>query len=232
MKIIVRCWKTVFLYVTLLSISSCCSAKFVPLPPKIVVGIYHTVKKDETLWRICKTYGVELQEVAELNNIKDASKINVGDKIFIPGAKKVREIEVFKKEPLPSEVDIVQSKGKFSWPVKGEIVSYFGERGGLVSQGIDIHAPPGTPIRAAHSGKVIYANALPGYGNLLIIQHADRYTTLYAHNQENLVKEGTWVKRESVIARVGNSHDPTALPTLHFQIRKDNRARNPLFYLQ
>lgn len=231
MKVILSFWKTAFLIFSLLFIYACLSAKFVPLPPKVVIGIYHPVGKGETFWRICKTYDVDLQEVAELNNIKDAGQIKAGDKIFIPGAIRVRKIKVFKKRPPKKKIRIIQQKGKFSWPVRGKVVSYYGVRGGKNFDGIDIRAPLGSPIKAAGSGKVIFANKLAGYGNIVIIKHKDKYTTIYAHNQLNLIKEGSWVKRNSIIAKLGNSHNPSASPTLHFQIRRYNKARNPLFYL-
>ena len=230
MRDILSLWKTVFLLFSFLFIYACLSAKFVPLPPKVVIGIYHTVKKGETLWRICKTYDVDLQEVAELNNIKDAAPIKTGDRIFIPGATKVRKVKVFKEEPK-KKVKIIQPKGRFSWPVKGKVVSHFGVRGGRKFDGIDILAPLGSPIKAADSGKVIFTDKLSGYGNIIIIQHKDKYTTIYAHNQVNLIKEGKWVNKGSVIAKLGNSHNPSSSPTLHFQIRRYNKARNPLFYL-
>lgn len=210
---------------------ACLSAKFIPLPPKLVIGIYHPVSKGETLWRICKTYDVDLQEVAELNNIKDATQIGAGDKLFIPGATKVRTVVVCKKEPPRKNVKIIQQKGKFSWPVQGKIVAYFGVKEGIKYDGIDIRAPLGSPVKAADSGKVVFADKLSGYGNIIIVNHQDNYTTVYAHNKLNLVKEGRWVTRGNIIAEVGNSHDPDISPTLHFQIRRYNEARNPLFYL-
>ncbi len=231
MKGIFSIWKTAFLLSPFLFISACLSAKFVPLPPKVIIGIYHPVNKGETLWRICKTYDVDLQEVAELNNIKDGAQIKTGDRVFIPGATKVRKVKVFKKEPPKKKVKIVQPKGRFNWPVKGKVVSYFGVRKGKKYDGIDIRAPLGSTIKAADSGKVVFSNKLSGYGNIIIIQHRDKYTTVYAHNQVNIVKEGKWVKRGSIIAKVGNSHNTSASHALHFQIRRYNKARNPLFYL-
>ena len=231
MKDILSHSKTAFLFLSFLFISACISAKFVPIPPKIIIGIYHPVKKGETLWRICKTYDVDLQEVAELNNIRSAAQIKTGDRIFMPGAVKVRKIKVSKKKPPKKKTKIVRQTGKFRWPVKGKVVSRFGVRHGRKYDGIDIMAPLGTPVKAADSGKVVFSNKLSGYGNLIIIQHKDKYTTIYAHNRKNLVNEGKWIKRGSVIAKVGNSHDPSASATLHFQVRRYNKSRNPLFYL-
>lgn len=96
--------------------------------------------------------------------------------------------------------------------------------------GIDIAANRGASVFAARDGKVIFSDRLSGYGNVVIIEHASDYTTVYAHNQENLVRTGAMIRRGQKIATVGSSgeHDD---PLLHFEIRKNNVARNPLFYL-
>lgn len=202
-----------------------------PAPQRAQEGIYHSVGKGETLWRICRTYNVSLQEVAELNSITDASQIKVGDSIFIPGARKVRAVNLsdngWKQAPEP----IKQPKGRFIWPVEGKVVGQYGVKSGRKYDGIDIQAPLGTSIKAADGGKVVFVSTLPGYGNIIIIKHRDKYSTVYAHNQHNLVTEGSWVAQGTIIARLGNSHNPASSPTLHFQIRRYNKARNPLFYL-
>lgn len=116
------------------------------------------------------------------------------------------------------------------WPVEGNITSRFGPRRGSTHDGLDIAAPLGTPILAAASGEVIYSGALRGYGNLVILRHREGYATVYAHTQKNLVKEGERVRRGQAIARVGQTGRASG-PHLHFEIRKDNLARNPLRYL-
>jgi murein DD-endopeptidase MepM/ murein hydrolase activator NlpD len=121
-------------------------------------------------------------------------------------------------------------KNGLSWPVAGKITSKFGPRRGSFHDGLDISAPLGTPILAAASGEVIYSGALRGYGNLVILRHRGGYVTIYAHNQKNLVREGKAVRRGQVIARVGQTGRASG-PHLHFEVRKDNLARNPLRYL-
>lgn len=225
-------WKIIVLLITLLAAAACFPSTLLPLPPKVVKGIYHPVGRGETLWRICKTYDVDLQEVAELNSIKDASQIKAGDSIFIPGATQRRKVEISNNEPPRQKVVITQSTGKFDWPVKGNVVAYYGiKKDGMKYDGIDIRAPLGSPVKAADAGKVVFANTMSGYGNIIVIKHQDHYSTIYAHNLKNLVGEGVWVAKGSTIAQVGNSHNPSALPSLHFQIRRYNKARNPLFYL-
>lgn len=202
-----------------------------PSPRRVQEGIYHPVGKGETLWRICKTYNVSLQEVAELNFITDASQIKAGDSIFIPGARQVRAVNLADNRWGKAPEPIKQPKGRFIWPVEGRVVGHYGVKSGSKYDGIDIQAPLGTAVKAADAGKVAFVNTLPGYGNIIIIKHSDKYSTVYAHNQLNLAKEGSWVRQGAVIARVGNSHNSASSPTLHFQIRRYNKARNPLFYL-
>ena len=253
MRGIVLRWLTLVLLCTLLLLSACFSPQIVsrqqktkaspgkdasrsyniePTPHKLEQGIYHTVGKGETLWRICKTYTVSMQEVAELNSITDAAQIKVGDKIFIPGVHQIRRVELPKEEWPKPPGEIQQPKGRFIWPVQGRIVGHYGIKTGMKYDGIDIQAPLGTAVKAADAGKVAFVNTIPGYGNIIIIKHSDKYSTVYAHNQLNLVKEGSWVSQGSTIARLGNSHNPASSPTLHFQIRRYNKARNPLFYLR
>jgi len=121
-------------------------------------------------------------------------------------------------------------KTALSWPIAGQITSKYGPRRGSFHDGLDISAPLGTPILAAASGEVIYSGALRGYGNLVILRHSDGCVTVYAHTQKNLVQEGERVRRGQVIARVGQTGRASG-PHLHFEVRKDNLARNPLRYL-
>ena len=195
-------------------------------------GIYHSVAKSETLWRICKTYKVNMQEVAELNNIKNTSLIRVGDKIFIPGAKEQLQVIVTPPDTGEAVPEIILNKGMFIWPVKGKIIKQFGISDGFKNDGIDIAASTGSKVVAAYSGKVVFASELKGYGNTIIIQHNDKYATVYANNKSNLVKRGAVVKTGQLIAMAGNSSGvTTTIPHLHFQIREENQPRNPLFYL-
>ena len=92
-------------------------------------------------------------------------------------------------------------------------------------------APRGTPIKAAENGVVAYSgNELRGFGNLVLIRHADGYMTAYGHTAELLVKRGQTVRRGQTIARVGAS-GAVSSPQLHFEIRKKKRALDPRRYL-
>jgi len=121
--------------------------------------------------------------------------------------------------------------GKMVWPVKGKILSHFGVQGrGVFNDGINISAPLGTEVYAADKGEVIYAdNGLKGYGNLVIIRHANGLLTSYAHQDALLVAKGDQVARGEVIGKVGKSGHVNS-PQLHFAVRKGKKPINPLKY--
>ena len=122
--------------------------------------------------------------------------------------------------------------GKFIWPVRGKVISGFGRRGsGVHNDGINIAAEPGSPVKAADGGVVVYAgNELAGYGNLLLVRHPSGYVTAYAHNKKLLVERGDTVKQGQTVATVGSTGDVDR-PQLHFEIRKGDRAVDPNRYL-
>jgi murein DD-endopeptidase MepM/ murein hydrolase activator NlpD len=126
-----------------------------------------------------------------------------------------------------------QSSGRtFLWPVHGRIVAHYGGgEGGTHNDGINIAAPEGTTVAAADAGTVAYAgNELRGYGNLVLIKHADGWMTAYAHNAALLVKRGDKVRRGQAVARVGAT-GAVGEPQLHFEIRHGTRALDPGEYL-
>ncbi|MGE3719143.1 MAG: peptidoglycan DD-metalloendopeptidase family protein [Bauldia sp.] len=120
----------------------------------------------------------------------------------------------------------------FRWPARGRILSDFGPKpGGGRNDGINIALPEGTQILAAEAGTVIYAgNEIPGYGNLVLIRHADNWVTAYAHTSQFLVSADQTVTRGQAIALVGQSGSVTA-PQLHFELRRGSTPVNPLDYL-
>jgi murein DD-endopeptidase MepM/ murein hydrolase activator NlpD len=124
------------------------------------------------------------------------------------------------------------SAAGFSWPVQGKVIAKFGATAdGLRNDGINISAPAGAPVMAAADGTVAYAgNQLRGFGNLILVRHANGLITAYAHNQSFLVQKGDKVKRGDVIARVGSTGNVDK-PQLHFEIRKGEEAVDPMKYL-
>jgi murein DD-endopeptidase MepM/ murein hydrolase activator NlpD len=120
----------------------------------------------------------------------------------------------------------------FLWPVHGRIIARFGVgANGSQNDGIDIAAPEGTPVLAAEAGVVAYSgNELRGYGNLVLLKHADGWMSAYGHNAKLLVKRGDRVQRGQTIAHVGAT-GTVSEPQLHFELRKGTHALDPLDYL-
>lgn len=136
------------------------------------------------------------------------------------------------------ELAAIYVGGEMMWPVPGRysISSPFGNRLHPISRqytmhtGIDIPANPGTPIVAAQTGTIVFANWFGGYGKAIIIDHGGGYTTLYAHNQDILVNVGEVVRKGDTIATVGNTGYSTG-PHLHFEVRINGEYVDPLTYV-
>lgn len=171
-----------------------------------------------------------MQDVAEINDITDLSNIPAGLRIFIPGAKRVLKVDTKKVFGPESRGKISLQKGKFLWPLRGEISSRFGVRDNRMHKGLDIRAPIGRKVRAAQAGKVTYAGSLRGYGKVVVIKHVDNFSTVYAHLGNISLRKGRSVKKGEVIGRVGDSGNASG-PHLHFEVRLKGRPRNPMFYL-
>lgn len=221
-------------------------------------GVYHTIRPGETLYRISRTYGVELDALVKANHIADARRIIAGTKLFIPGVRRAigvpparrrapgrrasipktpswpgRRGETQKRPPpkAPTGKLALPAEVDFIWPVKGRIASYFGRRGKRSHQGIDIVATRGTPIRAAEDGLVIYSDRGPGgYGLMVILRHPNGFHSVYAHNHKNLARKGQKVRQGEAIALVGSTGRSSG-PHLHFEIRNRAKPKDPLFYL-
>ncbi|MTI10708.1 peptidoglycan DD-metalloendopeptidase family protein [Curvivirga aplysinae] len=125
-----------------------------------------------------------------------------------------------------------RSSSKFLMPVRGRVISSYGPKAkGLFNDGINIAAPRGTSVKAAENGVVAYTgNQQGGFGNLILVKHADGYISAYAHTGDMLVKRGDKVRRGQVIAKVGSTGS-VERPQLHFQIRKGRQTLNPMKFL-
>ena len=198
-------------------------------------GLRHRVAPGENLYRIGKAYGVSFEELARVNAIADPARIEVGQVLVIPHATRAVPVTVVTPERAradrPTLPELPSGPHPFVWPLStGTISSGFGPRGVTHHDGVDIDCEPGAPVRAARAGRVLYSDTLRGYGNLIIVEHDDGYATVYAHNRENRAETGAVVRQGDTIAACGESGEASG-PHLHFEVRKENIARNPLFYL-
>jgi len=232
-----------------------------------LVAVRHRVAPGETMYRIAKTYGLSVDELASANGIKDVRALAVGQELTIPGVE--RSVPVDAPEALAPEADPepvrtrasdapprrggpvvarreepprrpatrpgavrpkVATQGMIDWPLRGVLYGRFGKKGREPHDGIDLAAPAGTPVKTAQEGTVLYAGEQRGYGNIVIVEHSNRLITLYAHNRDLRVRTGQKVRREQVIATVGES-GKTSGPHLHFEVRLDGKPVDPLDYL-
>ena len=128
-------------------------------------------------------------------------------------------------------VSFANLRHRLPWPVDGHVTRKYGQLydGRLISNGVFIIAPLDSPVRAVAAGKVIFANWLRGYGNMIIISHGGGYMTLYAHNNSLFKQVGDAVKPGEEIAIVGNSGGLTD-PGLYFEIRYRGKTRDPALW--
>jgi murein DD-endopeptidase MepM/ murein hydrolase activator NlpD len=144
-------------------------------------------------------------------------------------ARRGTAIDAYRQQTGPTD-------GMFILPVEGQRTSGFGVRMHPMDHeerlhgGMDIAVAAGTPIRAAAAGQVVFSGTQAGYGNVVVIQHAEGYSTLYAHNAENLVSVGTVVSQGQPVATVGSTGRSTG-PHLHFEVRKDGKQLDPALFV-
>lgn len=202
-------------------------------------GAVYTVKRGDTLYRISRTTGTSVKDLARLNGISPPYTIEVGQKLKLGGSKTASSKSTKKSSTKTASARPSSSVPQSSWPPVGQrcwqwpasgkvILPYSTADGG--NKGIDISAARGTPVYAAGAGKVVYVgNQLRGYGNLIMIKHSEDYITAYAHNDTLLVNNGQSVKAGQKIATMGSTD--AASVRLHFQIRYRATAIDPLRYL-
>ena len=161
-------------------------------------------------------YGSEEERLADLNQSREEAE------------RVLRNIQAEMArlaEPTPT-THIVSTQGDLPWPVQGSISSHFNHRDGVHYNGIVIQASAGTSVTAVHPGRVVFADWMRGFGNLLIIDHGDQVMTLHAHLQQFSVRLGQQVNRGDEIGRVGVSGGQTRA-ALYFEVRRGGEPINP-----
>jgi murein hydrolase activator len=141
-----------------------------------------------------------------------------------------------KDETTRVEVTLKPQKGIFQLPLKGAIISNYGQQkqeelnAYIFNSGIDINAPLGETVRAANFGRVIYIGNIKGYGDIIILDHGGNVTTLYAHLSKVLVQMNDQVTKGQMIGQVGTSGGMES-PRLHFEVRVEGKPVDPFEWL-
>jgi murein DD-endopeptidase MepM/ murein hydrolase activator NlpD len=173
-------------------------------------------------------YGADAKPAKSAGKTQDsaADDIPASPEVTGPGSQRVAS----SNDQLPTPEPM--SGNSFRWPVKGRVIAEFGARpDGGHNDGIDVAVPQGTLVKAAENGVVAYAgNELKGYGNLVLIRHANNWVSAYANNEEILVKRGDKVTRGQSIAKAGATGS-VSQPQVHFELRKGSRPVDPTKYM-
>jgi len=203
-------------------------------------GIVYTVKSGDTISRIAAKYNIDASEILSCNNLGNSLKI--GQKIIVPGAKKLAEAASVSSVTTRNYTgisiikDIIKSPSapvsgsKMTWPTQGyRITQYYSWK----HTGVDIANKVGTPIYAADSGTVIIAAGgwNGGYGNTIVIDHGNGRKTRYGHASKLFVKVGDEVEKGENIAAMGSTGRSTG-PHLHFEVFVGGVRTNPLNYIR
>lgn len=191
-----------------------------------VDGLLYKVNSGDSLNSLSVKYHVSVEEILDANDL-DSEVLSKGMELFIPGAKM-------------DSISLKKAMGElFVYPITASwrLTSRFGPRkdpfSGVPSNhtGIDMACPTGTPIRAALSGKVVYAGWSNIFGNYVIISHGNGYQTLYGHMSKISVKKGQMVDQSTRIGLVGSTGYSTG-PHLHFTVYKNGNLVDPLSLLK
>lgn len=226
-------------------VAALCGCVFFGIYPERVRYIQYPVRAGDNLYEIGRRFNVSVEELQELNEISSPKNLKVGAIIDVPyrgQSLAMSEADVgstkstpkrYATKPSSSALRSVSLSGarkyiaRLSWPVPGaDLNSSFGWRWFTFHEGIDIAAPEGTAIIAAHSGQVAYSgNGIRGYGNVIIIR-SEGLLTVYAHCSRIYASRGESVSRGERIALVGQTGHATG-PHLHFETRiKDLDGKN------
>lgn len=203
-----------------------------------VTGIAHAVKSGDTLESVAKKYSAEAQSILDFpfNDVPDDFKLKIGQILIIPDgvlpqapAVKPRPAPQYLAQGTSSPTFQAPGGGNFIWPTSGIITQYFS----WYHPAIDI-ADRSAPGVAASDGGVVVVAGWPdnsGYGNRVIIDHGNGYTTLYGHFSNVYVNSGEKVSRGQIIGQMGSTGRSTGTH-LHLEIRYKGIALNPLAILK
>lgn len=183
-----------------------------------ITGVRHIAKNGDTVALIAKKYKGDVEDIAKYNGISSETKLAAGDIILVPEG----EVTITAKAPIKTPAKSSAPAGFLKRPLIGGVKT----QGIHGHNGVDIAGPVGMPIYASAQGVVISAKSggyNGGYGSMVIISHAGKIQTIYAHMNRVDVVVGQAVSQGQVIGTLGNTGRSTG-PHLHFEVRG---AKNP-----
>ncbi len=199
-----------------------------------VTGIAHKVEKGDTVYSIAKQYDADPQSIVDFpfnSFVNDETfELAIGQTVIVPDGVKPKSggTLIPRARQITPNAGSVTASGMFVWPNQGVITQYFS----WYHSGVDIANPSEPPIYAADAGSVIHAGwDNTGYGNMVMIDHGNGFTTLYGHLSQIWVTVGQTVNKGDAIGREGSTGHSTG-PHLHFEIRIHGVPVNPLQYLK
>ncbi len=238
-------------------IASACAAPTRTTRPPPPAGVVHVVQPGQNLFRIGLAYGVPVARLMEVNRLKPSAPLQVGQRLVIPGATAIRQVEIpgqlttdertalerslqedLSLPPTPPPGDApgpapprVRTDAELVWPLSGPVTSPFGPRNGRLHAGMDIGSPHYQEVVAAADGEVIYAGNTGGsLGKAVVLQHGQGLRTVYAHLSIIIARERDTVRQGQAVGGVGDTGRATG-PHLHFEVRKNGVPVNPMVYL-
>lgn len=188
-------------------------------------GLLTTLEPGDDLVSLVRRHGADPVRVLRANGIESPGGVEPGMLVFLPG--------VAPDAAMERLAQVRERENRYLWPAQGRITSYYGRRNlgmGTSSfhRGIDVAAPTGTSVHAARSGTVSFAGwSEAGYGYLVRVRHMGREETYYAHLSEIHVSVGQHLEQGEALGRIGNTGLSTG-PHLHFEIRREGSAQDPL----
>jgi lipoprotein NlpD len=187
----------------------------------------YVVRAEDTLYSIAWRHDLDYRDLARWNNLGADFRIAVGQALVLgpggapPPMSTPRPVPPRQRAPVSAE----SAAAKWVWPTER-----LGEPRTVPGGGILLSGRLGQDVRAADAGRVVYTGSgLRGYGNLIIIKHADSLLSAYAHNRDMLVHDGQEVAMGQVIGHMGE--DAHQSPVLYFEIRQNGRPIDPLPFL-
>ena len=186
---------------------------------------YYRVKSGDTLSQIAKRHGQSIHTLASWNNLQDTSKIEVGQVLRVR-----RNTRPISQSKQATQAVAPINRLNLQWPVENGRNSVIKQYNGTTNKGIDIAGTPGEPVKSAAAGKVLYVGEeVRGYGKLILISHKDYAITAYANNDALLVQKDHQVAAGQQIATMGSTDTDSV--KLHFEVRLNGKAVNPMPYL-